>query len=137
VASSSPSGFAVDSIILAELDRKKWLYRIEGFMWHQGDERYVQQGVKPNYGKNLKNFLAGMAGRDLKTPNLKILHRRLLHQDDLGMDNRENMYAIRPAESRHQLRSAAEYIPTSQCGGNPARAGLHYHYGTLGNWSTA
>jgi hypothetical protein len=50
------------------------------------------------------------------------------------MDNRENMYAIRAGQkSVTESDPLAEYVPTShdavEIGGG---AGLHYHYGTLG-----
>ena len=54
---------------LAELDKLKVKYRIEGFMWHQGENDMFNKDYMPNYGKNLKNILAKWR-RDLKTPKL-------------------------------------------------------------------
>ena len=135
-----PSGFKLYPLALqliqsslAELDRKKVAYRIEGFMWHQGENDAFSKEFKPQYGENLKNFLAAWR-RDLKTPNLKFYLGELCTKTIWGMDNRENMYAIR-AGQKVVTRSDpfAEYIPTShdavKIGGG---AGLHYHYGTLG-----
>ncbi len=56
---------------LADLDKRKIKYRLEGFMWHQGENDMFNKDYMPNYGKNLKNFLAKWR-RDLKTPNLKV-----------------------------------------------------------------
>jgi len=60
-----PTGFkmyplALDLIksSLAELDRQQIAYRIEGFMWHQGENDMFEEGAMDAYGKNLKNFLA-------------------------------------------------------------------------------
>jgi hypothetical protein len=118
---------------LAELDRKKVAYRIEGFMWHQGENDMFDEKFRPNYGKNLKNFLAKWR-RDLMVPDLKFYIGELCTKTIWGMDNRENMYAIRAGQKAvTESDSLAEYIPTShdavEIGGGE---GLHYHYGTLG-----
>ncbi len=135
-----PSGFKLYPLALqfvksslAELDRKKVAYRIEGFMWHQGENDMFDKEFKPNYSKNLKNFLASWR-RDLKTPKLKFYIGELCTKTVWGMDNRENMYAIRAGQKAvTESDPLAEYIPTShdavEIGGG---AGLHYHYGTLG-----
>lgn len=118
---------------LAELDRKKLAYRLEGFMWHQGENDMFDAKFKPNYGKNLKYFLARWR-HDLKTPELKFYIGELCTKTIWGMDNRENMYAIRAGQRAvTETDPQAEYIPTShdavEIGGGE---GLHYHYGTLG-----
>jgi len=118
---------------LAELDRKKVAYRIEGFMWHQGENDMFDREFRPNYGKNLKNFIAKWR-LDLKTPKLKFYIGELCTKTVWGMDNRSNMYAIRVGQkSVTESDPLAEYVPTShdavEIGGG---AGLHYHYGTLG-----
>jgi hypothetical protein len=135
-----PSGFKLYPLALqliqsslAELDRKKVAYRIEGFMWHQGENDMFDEKFKPNYGKNLKNFLASWR-RDLKTPNLRFYIGELCTKTIWGMDNRSNMYAIRAGQKAiTESDPLAEYIPTShdavEIGGGE---GLHYHYGTLG-----
>ena len=135
-----PSGFKLYPLALqlvqsslAELDKKKVPYRIEGFMWHQGENDMFSKEFKPNYGANLKNFLASWR-RDLKTPGLKFYIGELCTKTIWGMDNRENMYAIRTGQKAvTDSDPLAEYIPTShdavEIGGGE---GLHYHYGTLG-----
>jgi len=136
----NPSGFKLYPLALqlvqsslAELDRKKVPYRIEGFMWHQGENDMFDKEFKPNYGENLKKFLAAWR-RDLKTPNLKFYIGELCTKTIWGMDNRDNMYAIRTGQKAvTDSDPLAEYVPTShdavEIGGG---AGLHYHYGTLG-----
>ena len=42
---------------LAELDKQNIKYRIEGFMWHQGENDMFNEDYMPNYGKNLANLL--------------------------------------------------------------------------------
>lgn len=118
---------------LAELDQKKVPYRIEGFMWHQGENDMFSNEFKPKYGENLKNFVASWR-RDLKTPGLKFYIGELCTKTIWGMDNRGNMYAIRAGQKAvTESDPLAEYIATShdavEIGGGE---GLHYHYGTLG-----
>ncbi|HLO97267.1 MAG TPA: sialate O-acetylesterase [Fimbriimonas sp.] len=118
---------------LAELDKKGIPYSIEGFMWHQGENDMFNPEFKANYAKNLKNFLSSWR-RDLNTPKLKFYIGELCTKTVWGMDNRENMYAIRAGQlATIKEDKLARYIPTSQnaveIGGG---AGLHYHYGTLG-----
>jgi Carbohydrate esterase, sialic acid-specific acetylesterase len=118
---------------LAELDKMKVPYRIEGFMWHQGENDMFSKEFKPNYGKNLQNFIAKWRS-DLKTPQLRFYIGELCTKTVWGMDNRANMYAIRAGQKFvTESDPLAQYIPTShdavEIGGG---AGLHYHYGTLG-----
>jgi hypothetical protein len=118
---------------LAEFDRQGIDYRIEGFMWHQGENDMFVKEYMPNYGKNLKNFLAKWR-RDLKTLTLKFYIGELCTKTIWGMDLRPRMYAISLGQRAvTETDPNAEYIPTSHVGveiGNPV--GLHYHYGTLG-----
>ena len=135
-----PSGFKLYPLALeliqsslAELDRRKVAYRIEGFMWHQGENDMFNKEFKSAYGRNLKHFL-GKWRRDLKTPGLRFYIGELCTKTIWGMDNRDNMYAIRAGQKAvTDSDRLAEYIPTShdavEIGGGE---GLHYHYGTLG-----
>jgi hypothetical protein len=118
---------------LAELDRKKKPYRIEGFMWHQGENDMFNEASKAKYADNLKNFI-GCWRRDLKMPKLRFYIGELCTNTIWGMDNRDNMHAIRTAQKAvAEADPLVDYIPTShgavEIGGE---AGLHYHYGTLG-----
>ena len=136
----APSGFKLYPLALqliqsslAELDRKRVPYRIEGFMWHQGENDMFDDKFRPDYGKNLSNFLTCWR-RDLKTPDLKFYLGELCTKTIWGMDNRGNMDAIRAGQQAVTATDAlAEYIPTShdavEIGGGE---GLHYHYGTPG-----
>ena len=118
---------------LAGLDRNGIRYRIEGFIWHQGENDMFEENYMPNYGKNLKNFIAKWR-RDLSSPKLKFYIGELCTKTIWGMDLRPRMYSI--SQGQREVTEAdplAEYIPTSHIGvevGEPV--GLHYHYGTLG-----
>jgi hypothetical protein len=135
-----PSGFEMYPLALeliqsalAELDQKNIKYRIEGFMWHQGENDMFNADYMANYGKNLKNFLACWR-RDLKSPQLKFYIGELCTKTIWGMDLRPRMYAI--SQGQKEVTEAdplAEYIPTSHVGVEiGGGVGLHYHYGTLG-----
>ena len=120
---------------LAELDRKGIRYRVEGFMWHQGENDMFSRDFKPAYAKNLKNFLARWR-RDLNLPKLNFYIGELCTKTVWGMDNRENMHAIRTAQKAVTAEDPLmpSTIRTSQNAVEIGRqcAGLHYHYGTLG-----
>lgn len=118
---------------LAELDREGVEYRIEGFMWHQGENDMFEESYMENYGANLKNFLACLR-RDLATPELRFYIGELCTKTIWGMDLRPRMYAISLGQKEVAGADAlAEYIPTSHVGVEiGGGVGLHYHYGTLG-----
>ena len=146
-----PSGFKMYPLALevvrsslAELDKQKIPYRIEGFMWHQGENDMFNKDYMPNYGRNLKNFLARWR-HDLKLPKLKFYIGELCTKTIWGMDLRPRMYAISVGQRAvTEVDPLAEYIPTSHVGVEiGGGVGLHYHYGTLGqlehgvNYATA
>lgn len=118
---------------LAELDKQGIDYRLEGFMWHQGENDMFNEEYKTSYGENLKKFLARWR-RDLKAPKLKFYIGELCTKTIWGMDLRPRMYAI--SLSQKAVTSTdplAEYIPTAHVGVEiGGGVGLHYHYGTLG-----
>ena len=135
-----PSGFKLYPLALelvrsslSELDQKKVAYRLEGFMWHQGENDMFSKEFKPNYARNLTNFIASWR-RDLKTPGLRFYIGELCTKTIWGMDNRNNMHAIRTAQKAvADADPLADYVPTSHDAVEiDNNAGLHYHYGTLG-----
>ncbi len=118
---------------LAELDRLNIPYRVEGFMWHQGENDMFNPDFRSRYAKNLKRFIACWR-RDLQAPELQFYIGELCTKTVWGMDNRDNMHAIRIAQKAVVAEvPGTQYVPTShdavEIGGDE---GLHYHYGTLG-----
>jgi hypothetical protein len=118
---------------LADLDKRRIPYRLEGFVWHQGENDMFEEGAMPAYGANLKNFLARWRA-DLKAPELRFYIGELCTKTIWGMDMRPRMYAI--SKGQHEVTDAdplADYVPTSHVGVEiGGGVGLHYHYGTLG-----
>ena len=135
-----PSGFKLYSLALEQiqsslalLDEQGVKYRIEGFMWHQGENDMFDANYMANYGKNLKKFIACWR-QDLKTPDLRFYIGELCTKTIWGMDLRPRMYAISLGQKDvTETDPLADYVPTShisvEIGGG---TGLHYHYGTLG-----
>ena len=129
---------------LADLDKRGIKYRMEGFMWHQGENDMFEKDYMPNYGGNLKNFLSKWR-RDLGASKLKFYIGELCTKTIWGMDLRPRMYAISLGQRAVTgVDPRAEYIPTAQVGVEiGGGVGLHYHYGTLGqlqhgeNYATA
>ena len=129
---------------LADLDKRGIKYRMEGFMWHQGENDMFEKDYMPNYGGNLKNFLSKWR-RDLGASKLKFYIGELCTKTIWGMDLRPRMYAISLGQRAvTEVDPRAEYIPTAQVGVEiGGGVGLHYHYGTLGqlqhgeNYATA
>ena len=135
-----PGGFALYPLALAtvraalaDLDRRRLAWRLEGFVWHQGENDMFDDGFRRSYGDNLARFLACWR-RDLAAPRLRFYLGELCTKTIWGMDNRVPMDAI--ARAQRQVAGAdplAVCVPTShdavKIGGE---GGLHYHYGTLG-----
>ena len=136
----TPSGFEMYPLALewvrsalADLDKKRISYRIEGFMWHQGENDMFNEDYMESYGKNLANFLRCWR-RDLETPDLQFYIGELCTKTIWGMDLRPRMYAI--SLGQREVTSSdplAAFVPTSHVGVEiGGGVGLHYHYGTLG-----
>jgi hypothetical protein len=118
---------------LADLERRKVPYRLEGFLWHQGENDMFDEKFRADYAKNLANFIACWR-RDLNAPQLRFYVGELCTKTIWGMDHRPEKYAISVAQRAVcEEDPLADYVPTSniavEIGGE---AGLHYHYGTLG-----
>lgn len=136
----SPGGFKLYPLALQTvrssleaLEKKGIRYRLEGFMWHQGENDMFSDSGKANYAKNLARFMARWR-EDLDAPQLRFYIGELCTNTVWGMDHRANMHAIELAQREAtEADPLAVYVPTShvavEIGG---QEGLHYHYGTLG-----
>jgi hypothetical protein len=135
-----PSGFRLYPLALqrvrealGQLDSQGVRWRLEGFMWHQGENDMFEPEYMASYGRNLKNFIACWR-RDLGAPELRFFIGELCTKTIWGMDLRPRMYAI--SLGQREVADAdplVDYVPTSHAGVEiGGGAGLHYHYGTLG-----
>src|SRR5262249_19839014 len=87
-----PSGFKMYPLALqwirnalADLEKQGMKYRLEGLMWHQGENDMFNQEYMDNYGRNLKNFLTSWR-RDLNAPELRFYIGELCTKTIWGMD---------------------------------------------------
>jgi len=135
-----PSGFKMYPLMidlvqksLQDLEKQGIQYRLEGFMWHQGENDMFEKDYLSNYGKNLNNFMACVR-RDLVAPKLNFYVGELCTKTIWGMDLRPRMYQISLGQKQAVAQdSLAQYVRTSQVGVEiGGGVGLHYHYGTLG-----
>ncbi len=118
---------------LANLKSMGLAYRLEAFMWHQGENDMFNADYMANYGANLKRFLECWR-RDLDAPALPFYIGELCTKTIWGMDLRPRMYAISLGQKQvTENDPQATYVPTSHVGVEiGGGVGLHYHYGTLG-----
>ena len=125
-----PSGFEMYPLLLetvraalAELDRKKVRYRLEGLMWHQGENDMFDAGYMANYGANLTNFL-GCLRRDLEAPELRVYVGELCTKTIWGMDLRPAHVRDLPGtEGRDEGRSARPVRADLPCRGRDRQPG--------------
>lgn len=128
-----PLALATVREALAELDRQKVRWRLEGVVWHQGENDMFGDASRRDYAKNLARFVACWR-RDLQAEQLRFFVGELCTKTIWGMDHRREMHAIERAQRAvAEADPFVDYVPTShiavEIGGE---AGLHYHYGTLG-----
>jgi hypothetical protein len=129
---------------LSGLDKRKVRYRLEGFLWHQGENDMFEDGAMEKYAANLERFIACWR-RDLGVPGLRFYVGELCTKTIWGMDLRPSMYKISVAQRAvADADPLVDYVPTSHVGVEiGGDGGLHYHYGTLGqlehgaNYATA
>ena len=118
---------------LAELDKQGVDYRIEGLMWHQGENDMFNDDYRKAYGNNLSNFIKSWR-RDLGVKDLRFYIGELHCKSVWGMDNLQRMDELSQGQKAACGRDAlVQYIPNNHNGMTVSnRTGLHYHFGTLG-----
>jgi len=135
-----PQGFelyplALDHVqrALQALDRKRVRWRLEGFVWHQGENDMFDEGYRKAYGANLQAYMARWR-KDLDAPQLRFYVGELCTKTIWGMDLRPRMYDISVGQrAATDADPLAQYVPNAHVGVEiGGGVGLHYHYGTLG-----
>jgi len=118
---------------LKELDAQGIKYHIEAMMWHQGEnDMFDAEGIE-TYEKNLQNFIANVR-KDFNVPKLKFFVGEISNKGVWGMDNRHRVAKICVQQlAVIEADPNVYFVPTSHVGFKIGRgAGLHYHFGTLG-----
>ncbi len=104
-----PSGFKMYPLLLQEvrealgqLTAQGVAYRLEGLVWHQGENDMFVPEYMARYGDHLIGFMDRLR-QDLKAPQLPVFIGELCTKTIWGMDLRPRMYAI----SQGQKKAAA------------------------------
>ncbi len=135
-----PSGFKMYPLLLdtvrsamADLERQGFTPTLKGFFWHQGENDMFEEAYLRDYGVNLANFMKRVRA-DLDAADLRFYVGELCTKTVWGMDLRPRMADVaRGQRAVTEADPRARYVPTSHVGVEiGGGAGLHYHYGTLG-----
>ncbi len=118
---------------LAELDQRGVRYRLEGVLWHQGENDMLDRSLYKQYADGLTKLIARLR-LDLKAPELKWYIAEVSEKGIWGMDHRSNLGILR--QQQEQVLKAdplLRWVPTSHLAFEVMGSGqLHYHYGTQG-----
>jgi hypothetical protein len=118
---------------LKELDKRGVRYRLEGVMWHQGENDMLDRRLNTNYATGLNQLIARLR-KDLRAPELKWFIAEVSEKGIWGMDNRHNLAVFR--EQQEQVLKAdplLRWLPTSHLAFEVMGSGQpHYHFGTQG-----
>lgn len=118
---------------LADLDRRGVRYRLEGVLWHQGENDMLDRNLYPQYAAGLKR-LVGQLREDLQAPELKWYVAEVSEKGIWGMDHRSNLGQLRQQQEQVlRADSRLRWVPTSHLAFEVMGSGQpHYHYGTQG-----
>ena len=118
---------------LAELDQRGVRYRLEGVMWHQGENDMLDRNLYKQYAEGLTKLIAQLR-LDLNAPDLKWYIAEVSEKGIWGMDHRSNLGILR--QQQEQVLKAdplLRWVPTSHLAFEVMGSGQpHYHYGTQG-----
>jgi len=118
---------------LHELDKRGVAYRIEGVMWHQGENDMLDRKLNKDYAAGLTHLISRLR-KDLNAPDLKWFIAEVSEKGIWGMDNRSNLAILR---QQQEIVLAADpqlrWVPTSHLAFEVMNSGQpHYHFGTQG-----
>ena len=113
-----PQGFelyplALDHVqrALQALDEERVRWRLEGFMWHQGENDMFNDAYRAAYGDNLQAYMARWR-KDLGAPKLRFYVGELCTKTIWGMDLRPRMYEISVGQrAAHRTAPGRSLVP--------------------------
>ena len=127
-----PKTLALVRASLKALDDQNIPYRLEGVLWHQGENDMLDGAHVGDYETNLRAFVARLRA-DLGKADLPIYIGEISAKGVWGYDFRQNMKSLRDQQLRAVAADAKlHWVPTSHLGFNITNGGPHYHFGTLG-----
>jgi len=118
---------------LAKLTARGVRYRLEGVVWHQGENDMLDQALCPQYAAGLEKLI-GRLRADLAAPDLKWYLAEVSEKGIWGMDHRGQLGMLR-REQEKILRAdtLVRFVPTSHLAFEVMGNGQpHYHFGTQG-----
>ena len=118
---------------LRELTDRGIAYKLEGVMWHQGENDMLDRMLYPKYAVGLNQLIARLRS-DLSAPDLEWYLGEVSEKGIWGMDHRANLGAFR-TQQQHVLDGDARthFVPTSHLAFEVMGSGQpHYHFGTQG-----
>lgn len=118
---------------LDELEKRGVRYRLEGVMWHQGENDMLDRKLYKHYAEGLTKLIARLRA-DLKAPELKWYIAEVSEKGIWGMDHRSHLGILR--QQQEQVLKAEpllNWVPTSHLAFEVMGSGQpHYHFGTQG-----
>lgn len=118
---------------LQELDKRGIRYRLEGVMWHQGENDMLDRNLYKQYADGLTKLVTRLR-EDLKTPALKWFIAEVSEKGIWGMDHRSNLGIFHQQQQRAlKADPLLRWVPTSHLAFEVMGSGQpHYHFGTQG-----
>lgn len=118
---------------LKELDKRGLRYRLEGVMWHQGENDMLDTKLNKNYAAALTRIITQLR-KDLNVPELKWYLGEVSEKGIWGMDNRPNLAILRQQQDEVlKADPLLRWVPTSHLAFEVMGSGQpHYHFGTQG-----
>lgn len=118
---------------LKGLEERGIKYRLEGVLWHQGENDMLDRNLYKQYAEGLTKLIARLRA-DLKAPDLKWYIAEVSEKGIWGMDHRSNLGILH--QQQQQVLKAdplLRWVPTSHLAFEVMGSGQpHYHYGTQG-----
>ena len=118
---------------LAALDARGVEYRLEGVVWHQGENDMLDRALCPRYAEGLTKLIERLRA-DLGAPELAWYLAEVSEKGIWGMDHRGPLGELRRQQER-VLRAdpRTRFVPTSHLAFEVMGSGQpHYHFGTQG-----
>jgi hypothetical protein len=118
---------------LAALDARGIRHRLEGVLWHQGENDMLDRTLCPQYAAGLERLI-GRLRADLGAPQLTWYLAEVSEKGIWGMDHRGQLGMLRRQQDEVlQADPRTRFVPTSHLAFEVMGSGQpHYHFGTQG-----